>query len=49
MSITAHKNLKKLNNVKIVNLKVRIGIKKVSKQDEDTGNFQVSSHLRSLF
>ena len=37
------------HNVKIDNLKRRIGIIKVPKQDEDTGNLQILLHLRSLF
>jgi len=48
-SITGHKKLKKLGNVKIGNLKrIRI-IKKVPQQDEDFGNLQILLHLRSLF
>jgi len=39
-----------LDNVKISNLKRRIEImRKVPKQDEDTGNLQALLHLRSLF
>jgi len=50
VSITGHKKLKKLDNVKIGNLKGRTGIiKKVPKQDEDIGNLQILLHSRSLF
>jgi len=49
-SITGHKKLKKLDNVKIGNLKKKNGDhKKVLKQDEDAGNLQILLHLRSLF
>jgi len=48
-SITGHKKLKKLDNVKIGNLKRKNrDDKKVLKQDEDAGNLQVLLHLRSL-
>jgi len=43
---TLPKKLKKLDNVKIGDLKRRTGIIKVPKQDEDVGNLQ---NLRSLF
>ena len=50
MSITGYKKLKKLDNVKIGNLKKKNrDHKKVPKQDEDTGNLQILLHLRSLF
>jgi len=50
VSITGHKKLKKLDNVKISNLKKKNrGHKEVPKQDEDTGNLQILLHLRSLF
>jgi len=49
-SITGHKKLKKLDNVKIGNLKRKYrDCKKVLKQDEDAGNLQILLHLRSLF
>jgi len=42
VSINGHKNLKKLDNVKIDNLRRKNrDHKKVSKQDEDTGNLQI--------
>jgi len=44
------KKLKKLDNVKIGNLKRKNKHhKKVLKQDEDAGNLQILLHLRSLF
>jgi len=49
-SITGHKKLKKLDNVKIDNLKRKNrDHEKVPKQDEDAGNLQILLHLRSLF
>jgi len=48
--ITGHKKLKRLDNVKISNLKRKNkDHKKVPKQDEDAGNLQSLLHLRSLF
>jgi len=50
VSITGHKKLKKLDNVKIGNLKRKNrDHKKVPKKDEGTGNLQILLHLRSLF
>jgi len=50
VSITGHKKLKKLDNVKIGNLKrENRDHKKVPTQDEDTGNLQILLHLRFLF
>jgi len=49
-SITGHKKLKKLDIVKIGNLKMKNrDHKKILKQDEDTGCLQILLHLRSLF
>jgi len=49
-SITGQEKLKKLDNVKIGNLKKKNrDHKKVPKQDEDAGNLQILLHLRSLF
>ena len=49
-SITGHKKLKKLDKVKIGNLKKKNREhKKVPKQDEVAGNLQILLHLRSLF
>jgi len=48
-SITGHKKLKKLDNVKLIIKKGRIGIIKIPKQEEDTGNLQILLHLRYLF
>jgi len=46
VSITGHKKLKKLDNVKIGNLKKKNrDHKKVPKQDEDAGNLQILLHL----
>jgi len=45
-AITGHKKLKKIDNVKIGNLKKKNrDHKKVFKQDEDTGNLQILLHL----
>jgi len=46
-SITGHKKPKKLDNVKIGNLKKSRDHKNVPRQD--TGNLQILLHLRSLF
>jgi len=44
------KKLKKLDNVKIGNLKKKNRDHKIiPKQDEDAGNLQILLHLRSLF
>jgi len=49
-SITGHKKLKKLYNVKIGNLKRKNrDHKKVHRQDEDAGSLQILLHLRSIF
>jgi len=50
VSITGHKKLKKLDNVKIGSLKRKNrDHKKVPKQDKGTANLQTLLHLRSLF
>jgi len=55
VSITGHKKLEKLDILKIDILKIgnlkrkNRDHKKVPKQDEDTGNFQILLHLRALF